>query len=305
MKISVCIGHGKSQSGQYDSGAVASGYQEFKLARAIGKYLKQELSKYNCTVDLINYDGDKNLSERIKYVNSKGYDLNMELHLNAGGGTGPEVYYKHNSKQGKALAAAISKSIATNFGLKDRGAKTKLVSGQDYFGCVREIKCMSFLVETVFIDTKGDRDKVIYASGQEQCAKAIAAAVAKYYGLKLKETPKPAPTPAPSPKPAPTPSPKKSNTEIAKEVIQGKWGNGAERKKRLEDAGYDYAAVQKEVERLLAEQKKPAKKSVDEVAREVIAGKWGNGAKRVYNLTKAGYNYAAVQKRVNEILQGK
>ena len=303
MKISVCIGHGKSQSGQYDSGAVASGYQEFKLARAIGKYLKQELSKYNCTVDLINYDGDKNLAERIKYVNSKGYDLNMELHLNAGGGTGPEVYYKHNSKQGKALATAISKSIATNLGLKDRGAKTKLVSGQDYFGCVREIKCMTFLIETVFIDTKGDRDKVIYASGQEQCAKAIATAVAKYYGLGRKETPKPAPTPAPSPKP--TPSPKKSNTEIAKEVIQGKWGNGAERKKRLEDAGYDYAAVQKEVERLLAKQKKPAKKSVDEVAREVIAGKWGNGAKRVYNLTKAGYNYVAVQKRVNEILKGK
>lgn len=303
MKISVCIGHGKSQSGQYDSGAVASGYQEFKLARAIGKCLKQELSKYNCTVDLINYDGDKSLAERIKYVNSKGYDLNMELHLNAGGGTGPEVYYKHNSKQGKALAAAISKSIATNLGLKNRGAKTKLISGQDYFGCVREIKCMSFLVETVFIDTKGDRDKVIYASGQEQCAKAIATAVAKYYGLGRKETPKPAPTPAPSPKP--TPSPKKSNTEIAKEVIQGKWGNGAERKKRLENAGYDYAAVQKEVERLLAEQKKPAKKSVDEVAREVIAGKWGNGAKRVYNLTKAGYNYVAVQKRVNEILKGK
>ena len=303
MKISVCIGHGKSQSGQYDSGAVASGYQEFKLARAIGKCLKQELSKYNCTVDLINYDGDKSLAERIKYVNSKGYDLNMELHLNAGGGTGPEVYYKHNSKQGKALATAISKSIATNLGLKNRGAKTKLISGQDYFGCVREIKCMSFLVETVFIDTKGDRDKVIYASGQEQCAKAIATAVAKYYGLGRKETPKPAPTPAPSPKP--TPSPKKSNTEIAKEVIQGKWGNGAERKKRLEDAGYDYAAVQKEVERLLAGQKKPAKKSVDEVAREVIAGKWGNGAKRVYNLTKAGYNYVTVQKRVNEILKGK
>ena len=303
MKISVCIGHGKSQSGQYDSGAVASGYQEFKLARAIGKCLKQELSKYNCTVDLINYDGDKNLAERIKYVNSKGYDLNMELHLNAGGGTGPEVYYKHKSKQGKALAAAISKSIATNLGLKDRGARTKLISGQDYFGCVREIKCMSFLVETVFIDTKGDRDKVIYASGQEQCAKAIATAVAKYYGLGRKETPKPAPTPTPSPKP--TPSHKKSNTEIAKEVIQGKWGNGAERKKRLENAGYNYAAVQKEVERLLAEQKKPAKKSVDEVAREVIAGKWGNGAKRVYNLTKAGYNYVAVQKRVNEILRGK
>lgn len=32
-------------------------------------------------------------------------------------------------------------------------------------------------------------------------------------------------------------TPKKSNTEIAKEVIAGKWGNGADRKKRLEAAG--------------------------------------------------------------------
>lgn len=44
---------------------------------------------------------------------------------------------------------------------------------------------------------------------------------------------------------------KKSNTEIAKEVIQGKWGNGEDRKKRLTSAGYDYSAVQKEVNRLL------------------------------------------------------
>ena len=44
---------------------------------------------------------------------------------------------------------------------------------------------------------------------------------------------------------------KKSNKEIAKEVIQGKWGNGDERKKRLTEAGYDYNAVQKEVNNLL------------------------------------------------------
>lgn len=37
----------------------------------------------------------------------------------------------------------------------------------------------------------------------------------------------------------------KSVDELAREVLQGKWGNGAERKKRLEAAGYDYAAVQK------------------------------------------------------------
>lgn len=42
----------------------------------------------------------------------------------------------------------------------------------------------------------------------------------------------------------------KSVDELAREVLQGKWGNGAERKKRLEAAGYNYAAVQKKVNQL-------------------------------------------------------
>ncbi|MDB2108644.1 N-acetylmuramoyl-L-alanine amidase [Clostridium paraputrificum] len=45
-----------------------------------------------------------------------------------------------------------------------------------------------------------------------------------------------------------------------------------------------------------------AKKTVDELAREVINGKWGNGTERKNRLTNAGYDYYAVQKRVNEIL---
>jgi|GEM_PF-903806 len=44
---------------------------------------------------------------------------------------------------------------------------------------------------------------------------------------------------------------KKSNEDIAREVIRGDWGNGDERKKRLSAAGYDYAAVQKIVNRML------------------------------------------------------
>lgn len=38
---------------------------------------------------------------------------------------------------------------------------------------------------------------------------------------------------------------KKTELEIAKEVLQGKWGNGATRKKKLTDAGYNYSAIQK------------------------------------------------------------
>lgn len=43
-------------------------------------------------------------------------------------------------------------------------------------------------------------------------------------------------------------------------------------------------------------------KTVDEVAKEVIRGVWGNGADRKKKLTSAGYDYSAVQKRVNELL---
>lgn len=43
----------------------------------------------------------------------------------------------------------------------------------------------------------------------------------------------------------------KSVEEIAREVLQGKWGNGADRKARLEAAGYDYAEVQAKVNMLV------------------------------------------------------
>ena len=46
------------------------------------------------------------------------------------------------------------------------------------------------------------------------------------------------------------------------------------------------------------------KKSVDEVAREVIAGKWGNGNDRKTRLSQAGYSYTEVQQRVNQIIKG-
>lgn len=45
-----------------------------------------------------------------------------------------------------------------------------------------------------------------------------------------------------------------------------------------------------------------SKKSIDEIAREVIQGLWGNGQDRKDRITKAGYDYSAVQKKVNELL---
>ncbi len=45
------------------------------------------------------------------------------------------------------------------------------------------------------------------------------------------------------------------------------------------------------------------KKSVEAVAKEVIAGKWGNGEDRKKKLQAAGYDYGAVQRKVNELMR--
>lgn len=96
---------------------------------------------------------------------------------------------------------------------------------------------------------------------------------------------------------------KKDVTTVAKEVLAGKWGNGDERKNNLTAAGYDYAAVQAEVNRLASGASAP-KKSVTEIAKEVLAGKWGNGDDRKKKLKAAGYDYAAVQTEVNRLAKG-
>ena len=70
---------------------------------------------------------------------------------------------------------------------------------------------------------------------------------------------------------------------------------------KLKAAGYDTYITTKSGTAVSVEE--PAKKTVDELAREVIAGKWGNGATRKQRLTAAGYDYSAVQKRVNELLK--
>ena len=102
------------------------------------------------------------------------------------------------------------------------------------------------------------------------------------------------------------PADKKSDEEIAKEVIAGKWGNGAARKQSLTDAGYDFSKIQAIVNAVLngkQEVSEPIRKTNLEIANEVIAGKWGNGAERKQRLKDAGYSFSTIQSMVNEMLK--
>lgn len=92
-------------------------------------------------------------------------------------------------------------------------------------------------------------------------------------------------------------SPKKTNEQVAQEVIDGKWGNGNIRKEKLKQAGYDYLMIQSLVNQKLS------KKSDLEIAKEVIDGKWGNGSLRFQKLQQAGYNSTKIQGLVNELMK--
>ena len=85
------------------------------------------------------------------------------------------------------------------------------------------------------------------------------------------------------------------NYLAAVDVMQGKYGNGEERKQRLQAAGYDYWAVQHLVNGLA--------QGYGQVASDVIAGKYGNDQARVNALRAKGYDAAMVQDIVNAMLK--
>lgn len=94
---------------------------------------------------------------------------------------------------------------------------------------------------------------------------------------------------------ASNPLDKYDDVTLAKMVWQGKYGDGEERKIQLGDR---YNAVQNLVNKGVGKLK-----SIDEIAKEVIDGKWKNYPERKTLLEKAGYNYSEVQNRVNELLK--
>lgn len=89
---------------------------------------------------------------------------------------------------------------------------------------------------------------------------------------------------------------RKSNEEIANEVISGKWSNGQERINRLTSKGYNATEIQNLVNAKLTP------KSYEEVAKEVIKGLWSNGSERKKRLSDAGYDYNKVQNLVNKLI---
>ncbi|MDB8805001.1 N-acetylmuramoyl-L-alanine amidase [Romboutsia sp. 1001216sp1] len=171
MKICITVGHSILKNGNCTS---AGGYvQEYKyckeLAPLIANYLKQEKH----TVDVIvcpERQFSKAYEEKtykLSKVNKKGYDLLVELHLNAfnGSAKGTEVLYY--SDRGKTYAQRVNDKLDDIF--TDRGIKKRT----DLY-ILRDTDCPAILVEAFFCDNKEDYQKADEVHEKDLIAKKIA-----------------------------------------------------------------------------------------------------------------------------------
>lgn len=187
-KVYIGVGHGGS-----DPGAIANGISEKNANLDVAKACYNALKDSGITVKISrDKDVTKGLAAYVKECNAFNPDLAVDIHHNAGGGDGAEVYHAKNDKTDDALAKNILDEIV-KIGQNSRGIKTKTNSaGSDYFGFIRQIKCPSVLVECAFLDNKNDVKIVDTKSEREKMGIAIAKGILKTLNKEYKKTdPKP------------------------------------------------------------------------------------------------------------------
>mgnify|MGYP004670226517 FL=1 len=186
-RVYVGIGHGG-----YDSGAVGNGFKEKDLTLSIGKYCNERLKQYGIETKISRTtDCDSSINSKVAASNAFKADVCMDIHINAGGGDGSEVYYSHVSPNGKKLAQSI---VDATLAIRQntRGIKTRVDDdGTDYFGMIRMTDAPAVLVECAFIDNATDIQIINTEAKRKVFGYAIADGVAKYLGVKMPSTSKP------------------------------------------------------------------------------------------------------------------
>lgn len=150
----IAIGH--TASGNKGCGVVVR-LDESICTREIGALLEMFLKEKGHNVNLIRVDKGNDYSYEDCYIRADAanniakntkVDLYVEIHINAGGGSGPEVLVSGKSALANQYAEKISRSLANTLNLKNRGVKTqKLI-------VLNKTTMPAILVECLFADSK-------------------------------------------------------------------------------------------------------------------------------------------------------
>lgn len=178
-KVFIGVGHGGT-----DSGAVKYIVEKdytLRTALTVAEYLEEYGISYKMSR---TSDIDTDMDSKVKMCNDYQPDLVIDVHYNAGGGTGFEVYRSVIGGISKTLAENINnevKKIFSSRGVKTRTLARTLDSGTDYFAIIRETEAPAVLLEGGFVDTKSDADFI--KGNYKKLAQAYVDGIAKTLGV--------------------------------------------------------------------------------------------------------------------------
>ena len=224
-KLFVIPGHGAG-----DSGAVGNGYKEAERVRALATKVKEYGGDHVILSDFNLNSYRSNIIGKCQVPNDC---LILELHIDSSKNTkarGGHVIINANFKADE-YDDALATMISTMF-----PGRAKTIVGRTDLANVRRAADKGYnyrLLECCFISNTEDINK--FNAEMDKLAKDILGC----FKISVTESAKSATTT------------KKSNEEVAWEVIKGLWGNGITRKLKLAKAGYNYAEIQKRVNELL------------------------------------------------------
>ena len=153
-------------------------------------HLKPALEAYGIEVGMTRKKLIDNPSLEVRGRMARGYDLLISCHSNACGGraTGVEIWDSTNPAESiKNLTDKITAAISKELDIPNRGTKYRKYAGVNYYGILRNgMAKHNFIIEHCFHDNPGDARK--YRKNLGGTAKAVAGAIAEFYGLeKIKE----------------------------------------------------------------------------------------------------------------------
>ena len=181
-KVFIGVGHGGSEPGAVANGLIE---KDLNLNTALAIYDVLVAHGITCKLSRTRDEADE-LTEEIYECNKFNPDLALDIHHNAGGGDGVEVFHHIGGGTSKTLAQNVLNEIVA-IGQNSRGIKTRVNdNGADWYGFIRQTEAPAVIVECAFLDTK-DHELVDTPEENKAMGVAIAKGVLKTLGIAYKE----------------------------------------------------------------------------------------------------------------------
>lgn len=182
--IAIAAGHNNSDNHGAHNGNLKEEELTIKVAEKVEELFKDYSNiKVVQTGSTSSNPGGIKIKQRTKLARDAKPALCIQIHFNAGGGTGVEAIYKDGDEYSAQLAEILSRTISDSMGIKNRKAGTDLAKSNKSLGIIESYAKSGFpsvVTEGGFID--GDAKLVGSNEGIEKYAKGIVNGVVEYLG---------------------------------------------------------------------------------------------------------------------------